>query len=92
MDAHRALALGTSVPICLAACASPALENEPELHPDVEAIAPGAPFAPGQRRDVGDADGRWRAAPRPEGAVCCNAACGVCAFPDECVDRGCPGD
>ncbi len=23
--------------------------------------------------------------------VCCNAACGVCAFADECVDHGCAG-
>ncbi|MFK7985253.1 MAG: hypothetical protein AB8I08_04410 [Sandaracinaceae bacterium] len=23
------------------------------------------------------------------GEICCNAECGVCAFPDECVDHGC---
>lgn len=23
--------------------------------------------------------------------ICCNPACGVCAFPGECVDFGCPG-
>ncbi|MFO0628428.1 MAG: hypothetical protein U0325_22840 [Polyangiales bacterium] len=23
--------------------------------------------------------------------ICCNAACGVCAFPGECVDHGCAG-
>lgn len=25
------------------------------------------------------------------GEICCNAACGVCAFPSECVDHGCGG-
>lgn len=24
------------------------------------------------------------------GEICCNAECGICAFPDECVDHGCP--
>lgn len=23
--------------------------------------------------------------------ICCSAACGVCAFADECVDHGCAG-
>jgi hypothetical protein len=23
--------------------------------------------------------------------ICCNAECGVCSFPGECVDFGCPG-
>ena len=23
--------------------------------------------------------------------VCCNAHCGICTFPDECADLGCPG-
>jgi hypothetical protein len=25
------------------------------------------------------------------GEICCNAECGVCAFPAECTDFGCPG-
>lgn len=26
------------------------------------------------------------------GEICCSERCGVCAFPDECVDFGCAGD
>jgi hypothetical protein len=26
------------------------------------------------------------------GEICCNEECGVCAFPEECVDHGCVGD